>query len=92
MTEDLSPFYDVASGDAELVTVEGVETPAIFESSSELVLDDVLIRAPTARMPFTAAAIEGGSCTARGTVYVIRQVRHLPPDGRELLLVLMHSV
>jgi hypothetical protein len=88
MQDDLSAFYNVADGDAELVTVQGVQTPALFELSSQVVLGDQLVTAPTLRLPATVAAAESGACTVRALPYVIRTVQLLPPDGRELLLVL----
>ena len=86
--EDLSAFYDVQNGDAELVTVQGLATSAIFEVASEVVLADMLTTAPTLRLPATVAAAGAGVCTVRGQAYTIRNVQLLPPDGREQLLVL----
>lgn len=91
MDEDLAPFYDVANGDAELVTVQDVATPALFDVASEVVLADMLITAPTLRLPATVAAASGGACVIRGQAYTIRNVQLLPPDGREHLLVLARS-
>lgn len=88
-TEDLSTWYDVANGDAELVTIEGVpDIPAIFDISSQVVLGDAVVTAPTLRVPATVAAGDDGPAIVRGTTYVIRQRLDLPPDGRERLLVL----
>jgi len=86
--EDLAAFYDVAHGDAELVTVQGVQTPAIFNVQSEVLLGEMLVVAPLLRLPATVVAADGGACTVRGQAYVIRQAQLLPPDGVEQLLVL----
>jgi len=86
--EDLAPFYDVDNGDAELVTVQGQSTPALFDVASEVVLAGMLATAPTLRMPASVPAASGGLCIVRGLGYSIRTVQMLPPDGREQLLVL----
>jgi hypothetical protein len=90
-TDDLAAFYDVTAGDAELVTVQGVSVAALFDSASEVQLGEMVVRAPTLRLPATVAAAGGGACTVRGLGYTIRTVQALPPDGRENLLVLARS-
>jgi hypothetical protein len=87
--EDLSAFYDVTDGDAELVTVQGVQTPALFDVATEVVLGEMIVTAPALRLPATVVAAAGGACTVRGVAYTVRQVQALPPDGREQLLVLV---
>lgn len=89
MTDDLAAFYDVTTGDAELVTVQGVQTPALFENAAQVLLGEMLVTAPTLRLPATVAAAEGGACLVRGQTYTIRTAQPLPPDGREHLLVLV---
>lgn len=89
--EDLAAFYDVTDGDADLVAVQGVQTPALFENASQVVLGEMLVTAPTLRLPATVAAAEGGACLVRGVAYTVRQVQALPPDGREQLLVLVRG-
>lgn len=90
--EDLSAFYDVENGDAELVTVQGVaNVAAIFDISTEVQLGEAIVQAPTLRLPASVAAAAGGACTVRTVGYVIRQVLDLPPDGAERLLVLARS-
>jgi hypothetical protein len=91
VTDDLAAFYDVRNGDAELVTVQGTSAAALFDSASEVLLGEMLVRAPTLRLPATVAAAGGGACTVRGVSYTIRTVQALPPDGREHLLVLARS-
>lgn len=86
--EDLTSFYDTVNGDAELVTVAGIQVAAIFDNASEVVLGDAVVRAPTLRLPATVAAAEGNACTVRGAPYRVRQVIELPPDAVERLLVL----
>ena len=90
MVDDLSAFYNVADGDAELVVVKGATVAALFERTSEVVLGDILTVAPTLRLPATSAVgvVDADVCTVRGSAYRVRQVQALPPDGRELLLVL----
>lgn len=88
VAEDLAAFYEVADGDAELVTVQGVQTPALFDGATEVVLGEMIVTAPALRLPGTVVASVGGACTVRGVAYTIRQVQGLPPDGRERLLVL----
>lgn len=90
--DDLSAFYDVTNGDAELVTVQGVaNVAAIFDAATEVLLGEALAVAPTLRLPASVAAADGGACTVRSVAYVIRQVQALPPDGREQLLVLARA-
>lgn len=86
--EDLAAFYDVANGDAELVQVQGLQTPALFNLQSEVLLGELLVVAPSLRLPASVPAADGGACTVRGQAYVIRQAQLLPPDGVEQLLVL----
>lgn len=86
--DDLSTFYDVVNGAAEMVVVQGLQTPAIFRVQSEVVLGEMLVLAPTLRLPATTPAAESGICQVRGQAYRIRQVQALPPDGRENLLIL----
>lgn len=86
--EDLSAFFDAEDGDAEIVTVQGVDVAAIFNTASEVVLGEVLMHAPTITCPATVAAAEGGAVTVRGVPYVIRQPLLQPPDGAIQLIVL----
>lgn len=89
--EDLASFFDTEHGDAEIVTVQGVDAAAIFDVSTQLVLDDVLVTAPTVLLPSTVVAAVDGAVTARGAGYVIRQVLDLPPDGALRRLVLAEA-
>lgn len=86
--DDLASFYDTEHGDAELVTVAGTTVAAIFDTASEVVLGDAVVRAPTLRLPATVAAAVDNVCTVRGQSHRVRQVLLLPPDGVEQLLVL----
>ena len=88
MDEDLQAFYMVADGDAIMVTVLGVQTPALFDNATQVALGEMIVLAPALRLPATVAAAEGGACTVQGVDYIIRQVLALPPDGREQQLVL----
>lgn len=87
-SEDLAAYFDVTNGDAETITVQGQAVAAIFDTSTELVMGEVLVQAPTALLPATVVAAEGGLVTARAVSYVIRQVLNLPPDGALRRLVL----
>lgn len=89
--EDLAAFFDVDNGDAEAVTVQGVSTVAIFDASTELMLNEALVTAPTLLVPSTVVAAEGGAVTVRAAGYVIRQVLNLPPDGALRRLVLAEA-
>jgi hypothetical protein len=90
--DDLASFYDVANGEAELCTVQGVANVAgIFDTSSDIALGEAVVQAPTLRLPASVAAAADGACTVRGVAYAIRQVLVLPPDGAEQLLILARS-
>lgn len=89
--EDLAAFFDTEDGDAETITVQGQSVAAIFDTSTELALGEVLVQAPTALLPATVVAAEGGLVTARAVSYVIRQVLNLPPDGALRRLVLAEA-
>lgn len=84
-TEDISLFF-VDFGEA--VTVQGVAAVGIFNTSSEVVLGEALVMAPTLELPATVAAAEGGSVVVRSLTYKIRQVLDVPPDGALRQLVL----
>lgn len=90
--DDLATFYDVANGEGELVTLNGQNVAAIFETQAEVVLGDAVVQAPALRLPSATvaerAAGEGSTCIARGGSYIVRKVLALPPDGAESLLVL----
>ncbi len=90
-TEDLAAFFDTEDGDAETITVQGVSVAGIFDSSTELMLGEVLVRAPTVLLPATVVAAEGGLVTARAVNYAIRRVLDLPPDGALRRLVLAEA-
>lgn len=89
--EDLAPFYDVVNGDAELCQVGGAQVAGIFEVASEVLLGEMLVTAPTLRLPATVVVAERDTCVIRGRSYLVRNVRQLPPDGREHLLVLAQA-
>jgi hypothetical protein len=89
--EDLAAFFDTENGDAELVTVQGVDVAALFDISTQLVLEEALVTAPTVLLPASVAAAEGGAVHAGGVDYVIRQVIKLPPDGALHRLVLAEA-
>jgi hypothetical protein len=91
--EDLAGFFDTENGDAVPCTVQGVAAAGIFDVSSELVLGDAIVRAPSLLLPATVAAAEGGTVTVTGQAgsYRIRQVLDLPPDGRLRQLVLARA-
>lgn len=87
--DDLSPFYNVDTGFAEHVTVQGVPAvPGIFDTASDVVLGEAVVRAPTLRVQAAVVAADDGLCVVRGSSYRIRAVLELPPDGAERLLVL----
>lgn len=83
--EDARVFF-VDFGEA--VTVQGSAAVGIFNTASELVLNDVLVTAPSLELPATVAAAEGGTVVVRGVSYKVRQVIDQPPDGAVRLLVL----
>lgn len=86
--DDLDTFYDVANGEAELVTVQGVpNVPAIFDEASEVVLGDAVVQAPVLRLARTVAAVEDGLCVVRGLSYKIRNARPLNSVEQQLVLV-----
>lgn len=90
--DDLAGFYDVENGDAELVVVGGASVAAIFSTSTEVALGEALVMAPTLRLPAAGVVVaDGTTCTVRSASYRVRQVLQLPPDGRELLLILARS-
>lgn len=92
VAEDLSAFYDVENGDAELVTVAGVaNVAAIFDNATEVALGEAVVRAPALRLPATVAAAVGDACTVRTAPYQVRHVIDLPPDGAERMLVLARA-
>ena len=84
-TEDLRPYF---ADFGEAVTVNAVAARAIFNTSTEVVLGDVLTIAPTLELPATVLAAAGQACVVRGVTYTVRQVVDLPPDGviRQLVL------
>ena len=86
MVDDLAPFYQAPFG--RDVTVAGVPAHGIFNTSTELTLNDALVQAPTLRLPATVAAADGDVCAVGAASYTVRQVLTLPPDGVERLLVL----
>ena len=67
---------------------QGVAAVGIFNSASQLVLEDVLITEPSLQLPATVAAAEGGAVSVRGGTYKVRQVLDQPPDGALRVLVL----
>ena len=83
--ENLAPYF---ADFGEAVTVNAVATRAIFNTSTEVVLGDVLTIAPTLELPATVLAAAGQACVVRGVTYTVRQVVDLPPDGviRQLVL------
>ena len=83
--EDLAAY---CADFGEACTVQGVAATGIFNSASQLVLDDVLITEPSLQLPATVAAAEGGAVAVRGGTYKIRQVLDQPPDGALRVLVL----
>lgn len=85
MTEDLAPFFADFGEDC---TVQGAAVRGLFNASSQLVLEDVLITEPTLQVAATVAAAEGGTVVVRGASYRIRQVLDQPPDGALRNLVL----
>jgi hypothetical protein len=91
-TEDITAFFSM-QGFAEQCTVQGNTVAAIFNSSTEVVLGNAIVMAPSLELPASAvpAAAEGGACTVRGVAYTIRAVNHLPPDGAVWQLVLARA-
>ena len=83
--ENLAPYF---ADFGEAVTVNAVAARAIFNTSTEVVLGDVLTIAPTLELPATVLAAAGQACVVRGVTYTVRQVVDLPPDGviRQLVL------
>ena len=86
--ENLAPYF---ADFGEAVTVNAVATRAIFNTSTEVVLGDVLTIAPTLELPATVLAAAGQACVVRGVTYTVRQVLDLPPDGVIRQLVLARS-
>lgn len=88
--EDLSLYF---SDDdfAEAVTVGGVAASGIFSTSTELMLGEALVQAPTLLLPATVAAADGVAVVVRAVNYVVRQVLAQPPDGALHLLVLAEA-
>jgi hypothetical protein len=85
VAENLAAYF---ADFGEACTVQGADVTAIFDSASQLVLDDVLVTQPSLQLPAGVAAAEGGAVVVRGTSYRIRQVLDLPPDGAIRQLVL----
>ena len=83
--EDLAAYF---ADFGEACTVQGTAARGIFNSASQLVLDDVLITEPSLQLPATVAAAEGGAVAVCGGTYKIRQVLDQPPDGALRVLVL----
>ena len=92
MTEDLAAYFNEAEF-AESVVIGGVTCSAIFDDSTEVVLGEVLTRAPTLLLPtaIAPAAAEGTACTVRGAGYRVRQVQLVPPDASLKRLVLTRT-
>lgn len=88
VNEDLAPFF---ADFGEACTVQGVAATGIFDSASQLVLEDVLITEPSLRLPASVAAATGGTVVVRGVSYLIRQVLDQPPDGAIRVLVLARA-
>lgn len=85
--EDLAEFYDVANGEGELVTVQGVpNVPAIFSEISDVVLGDAIVQAPVLRCARTVVAAEGGTCVVRGDTYRIRRAALINSAEQQLVL------
>lgn len=89
MTEDLNAFMSTDEF-AETVVVGGASVAALFDVSTELLVGEVLMVAPSLLLPGSAvpAVAEGTACTVRGQAYRVRQVRQEPPDGALVRLVL----
>lgn len=85
MAENLAPYF---ADFGEACTVQGADVKGIFDSASQLVLDNVLVTQPALQLPASVSAAEGGAVVVRGLGYVIRQVLDLPPDGAIRQLVL----
>ncbi|MBX3605369.1 MAG: hypothetical protein KF788_08860 [Piscinibacter sp.] len=90
MTEDLTAFF---TDFAESVTIAGAAKSAIVDTSTELVLGDVLTHAPTLLLPAAEVptVAEGAACVVRGAAHSVRQVLQEPPDGALVRLVLVRS-
>lgn len=89
--EDLSAFFDVASGFAVVATVAGATCAVIYERAA-LVTDEQVLAEHSVLLPGTQAAATGQtvlitSGPGAGT-YRIRQVLPEPPDGAVQRLVL----
>ncbi len=84
--DDVSIFF----GDefAEEVLVNGLLVRGIYSISDEVALDEVIVDAPTLRVPAEVAAAIGDTCRIRGVSFRVRQVLDMPPDGAIRRLVL----
>jgi hypothetical protein len=84
--DDVSIFF----GDefAEEVLVDGLLVRGIYSISDEVVLDEVVVEAPTLRVPASVIAAIGNTCRIRGNAFRVRQVLDMPPDGAIRRLVL----
>lgn len=84
--DDVSLFF----GDefAEEVLVDGLLVRGIYSISDEVVLNEVVVEAPTLRIPASVAAASGNTCRIRGNSFRVRQVLDMPPDGAIRRLVL----
>jgi hypothetical protein len=72
----------------EPVTVNGLIARAIVNLADEVVLDEIVVQAPTLELPAEVEAAAGDTCRVRGRPYRIRQVLDQPPDGAIRRLVL----
>jgi hypothetical protein len=89
LADDLDAYFDL-DGFAEVATVAGVDTPAIFSSTSPVDYE-VVTQGPTLQMPATVSAAPGDAVTVRGTSYSVRQVIDQAPDAAVRLLVLVRA-
>lgn len=87
MADDLAYFFDDDTF-AEEVSVASLLVRGIFSIADEIVVEDVVVQAPTLRVRSSIAASVGDVCKIRGTSYKVRQVLDMPPDGVIRRLVL----
>jgi hypothetical protein len=89
MHEDIEAFF-IEGETATAVTIGGQPHLAIFDTASELVVGDVLVREPTLLLPTYRAAgmAQGTAAIVNAITYRTRQVLVEPPDGELTRLVL----
>lgn len=89
-TDDTAVYLDTFGISA---TLAGAALSVVFDQSAQLVVDDVITKAPAAlvRAVDAPSAAAGQSFVVDGVTYSVRQVLQQPPDGVFLQLVLARA-